>query len=220
MEVKKVKKEIKEKKGLTAISYDATGKERGEILLNRKIFACKAKDALLAQAVRVHLTNQRSGTAKAKTRSEVSGSTRKIYRQKGTGRARHGSIKAPIFVGGGVVGGPKPKDYSKKLNKEQKKKAFFGVLTAKQEKNAIIVLAKGEEEKVQKTKQVAQFLAKIVPQAKRTLFVILKGKGRKLLQAGRNIENIEFVESELLNTYQVLKAEFLIFSEDALSQIK
>src|SRR3989338_9847754 len=97
----------------------------------KEIFAVEASPRLLAQYVRVYLANRRQGTASAKTRAEVKGSTRKIYKQKGTGKARHGDIKAPIFIGGGVVGGPIPRDFSLKFNKKQKRKVLFYALTLK-----------------------------------------------------------------------------------------
>ena len=118
---KKVKKTVKA--GLTIPVYGLDGKEKGAAELPKEIFTVEASPKLLAQYVRVYLVNRRQGTASTKTRGEVSGSTRKIYKQKGTGKARHGDIKAPIFTGGGVVGGPKPQDYSLKLNKKQTKKA-------------------------------------------------------------------------------------------------
>ena len=135
-EVKKVA--VKKTSGLTVPVYDIKGKEKGTLILPKEAFAVSVKPQLLAQAVRVYQFNRRQGTASTKTRGEVTGSTRKIYRQKGTGRARHGDIKAPIFVGGGIVGGPKPKDYSLGINKKQKTKAFFGALTLKlKEKNIL-----------------------------------------------------------------------------------
>src|SRR3989338_10897476 len=105
------------------VIYNIEGKEEKTIELPKDIFSVSANPSLLAQAVRVYLVNQRQGNVKVKTRSEVIGSTRKIYRQKGTGKARHGAIKAPIFVGGGVAHGPKQKDYNLKFNKKMRKKA-------------------------------------------------------------------------------------------------
>src|SRR3989339_216040 len=116
------KPSVKKNITLSVRVFSIDGKEKKTIELNKNIFDVKVSPSLLAQAVRVYLANQRAGTASSKTRSEVVGSTRKIYRQKGTGKARHGSLKAPIFVGGGVVGGPKPRDFSLKINKKQKTK--------------------------------------------------------------------------------------------------
>src|SRR4030067_502896 len=117
---KTAKKEIKNK--LETAVYNPDGKVMKKISLPSDVFDVEVKAELLNMAVRIYQANQRLGTHKAKTRGQVTGSTRKIYRQKGTGRARHGDIKAPIFIGGGVVGGPKPRDFSLKLSKKQIKK--------------------------------------------------------------------------------------------------
>src|SRR3989338_8227396 len=110
---------------------DVTGRRKGSVELPREIFGAKINEKLMAQAVRVYLVNQRQGTASTKTRGEVAGSTRKIYRQKGTGRARHWSITAPIFRGGGIVFGPRVRGFSLKLSKQMKKKALSSALAQK-----------------------------------------------------------------------------------------
>src|SRR3989338_4919632 len=140
--IKTVKKTETKKSsaGLTIPVYDLNGKEKGTVELAKEIFAVEASPKLLAQYVRVYLANRRQGTASTKTRGEITGSTRKIYKQKGTGRDRHGDIKAPIFVGGGTVGGPKPRDYSLKFNKKQTKKALFYSLSLKFKEQGIFGL--------------------------------------------------------------------------------
>src|SRR3989338_5152877 len=118
-------------KGLVAKVFDTKGALKKTIDLPKEIFGVQENNILLAQAVRVYLANQRQGTVSTKTRGEVAGSTRKIYRQKGTGRARHGSIRAPIFVHGGLVFGPKPRDYSMKFPKKMRKAALASALSSK-----------------------------------------------------------------------------------------
>src|SRR3989344_7204583 len=114
---------------LTVPVYEISGKEKGSLSLPKEAFSVDVNKALLAQAVRVYQSNQRQGTASTKTRGEVVGSTRKIYRQKGTGRARHGDIKAPIFVGGGVAHGPKSANYRKSISQKMRRIALLGALS-------------------------------------------------------------------------------------------
>jgi len=171
---------------------------------------------LLAQAVRVYLANQRQGNASTKTRGEVTGSTRKIYRQKGTGKARHGDIKAPIFVGGGIVGGPRPKNYSLSINKNQKRKAFFGSLSLKLKENKIIVL----EDKVliakPKTKDIFSFLEAMKQENRRVVFILPKMEKSNFILSARNIKKADIVDAKSLTTYEVLKEGLLIFLESSL----
>ena len=128
---KKLTTPKKKKVNLTIPVYDLDGKEKSTLEVAKEIFGIESNPKLIAQYVRVYHANQRQGTSSTKTRGEVRGSTRKIYRQKGTGKARHGDIKAPIFVGGGVVGGPQPGKHSLKLNKKQIKKSLFTALSLK-----------------------------------------------------------------------------------------
>src|SRR5579885_383385 len=139
--------------------YGIDRKVSGKVSLPHVIFGEKVNKQLLAQAVRVYLANKRQGTVSTKTRGEVDGSTRKIYRQKGTGRARHGSVRAPIFVHGGVVHGPKPRDYSLNLPKKMRRKALFSALSAKLQDGQIKVVA-GFEKLEPKTKA---FISAITP---------------------------------------------------------
>src|SRR3990170_8751536 len=136
---RQISKQNSKEKKLQAILFNIDGESVGKISLPPEIFAYKVGPKLLAQAVYIHLANQRAGTRSTKTRSQVTGSTRKIYRQKGTGRARHGDITAPIFVGGGIVGGPKPRDYSANMNKKQKRKALFISLSEKAKRGEVRV---------------------------------------------------------------------------------
>ncbi len=200
--------------------YDAKGNEKDSITLPKGIFSVAANPKLLAQYVRVYLANQRQGTASTKTRGEVIGSTKKIYRQKGTGRARHGDIKAPIFVGGGVVGGPKPKDYSLKLNKKQKRKSLFLALSLKQKDHAILQ-AENELSNIKpKTKLAMQFLTTARIQNEKILFVFPKMEKNNFILASRNIPNIYFSDASSLNAYVILNADKIIFIDNALSVLE
>lgn len=212
--------EKKNPSGLTIKIYDAQGSEKKTLEISKEIFSQKENPELLAQYVRVYLANQRQGTASTKTRGEVTGSTRKIYRQKGTGRARHGSIKAPIFVGGGIVGGPKPRDYSLKLNKKQKRKALFLALSLKQKEHAIYAAEKDLIAIEPKTKLVAHFLSKIGSEFKKVLFVLPKMEKNNFIFAARNIPGVWIIDTHSINPYLLLQAEKIIFIDNALSVLE
>ena len=161
-------------------------------------------DKLLAQAVRVHLANQRQGTQSALTRAEVNRTRKKLYKQKGTGGARHGDRKAPIFVGGGISFAPKPRDYSLKLSKSMRKKALDEALKLKKtEKLAISENFNG------KTKDLAKLLT-----GAKSYLLITHGHQENLWRAARNMANVTVIPQQLLNTYEVLKAE-KVFTVDA-----
>ncbi len=202
--------------GLNMPLYDISGKEKEALNLPKEIFNVKASPKLLAQYVRVYLANQRQGTASAKTRGEVSGSTKKIYRQKGTGRARHGSSKAPIFVGGGVVGGPKPTDHSLKMNKKQKQKALFSALTMK--RKDIIGLA--ESRTGIKTKNMTSFLKNLKLEGTRILLVMPKMEKNSLLLAARNISNIQLTDAVSINAYDTIRTNKIIMLDTALTVLE
>lgn len=200
--------------------YNLEGEEISSLSLPKEIFKFKVNDKLLSQAVRVYLANQRQGTASTKDRGEVSGSTRKIYRQKGTGRARHGSIKAPIFVGGGIVGGPKPRDYSLKINKKQKKQALFGSLSLQFRNNNILIFSdKVLKSDNLKTKLAFYLLKKLKIDNKKVLFVFPDIKNNFYLSL-RNIPKVSFVNSKSINFYEVLRNQKIVFFESSLEEIK
>ncbi len=204
-------------RGITIPVYDIDGKEAKTVSLPKEIFDIKASPKLLAQYVRVYLANQRLGTASAKTRGEVTGSTRKIYRQKGTGRARHGSIKAPIFVGGGVVGGPQPRDYSLKLNKKQKQKALFYALTLR--RNDIIGLV-SDAKMGPKTKIIFKFLKNLKLEGDRTLLVLPKMEKNNFVLASRNIVGLQLTDAASLNAYETMRTKKIIFLDTALTVLE
>lgn len=193
------------------------GKVIGKIQLPIELFGAKVNRQLMAQAVRVYLANQRAGTASTKTRGEVEGSTRKIYKQKGTGRARHGGVRAPIFVGGGIVFGPKPRDFTLAFPKNMKRLALASALTCKlQEKNVIVV--EGLERIVPKTKVMAATLQTIGAIGK--TLVVTSAQAQSVVRAGRNIEDVDIVPAHTLHTYAVLNHKNLVFTKDAIPVLK
>lgn len=201
---------------MTVPVYDLQGNKKKTITLPKEMFSETASPKLLAQYVRVYLANQRQGTVSTKTRAEVAASTRKIYRQKGTGRARHGAISAPIFVGGGLVKGPKPKDFSLKINKKQKRKAFFAALSLALKEDQIVGLVNDSLKIEPKTKKVAKFLEDLDLKNKKVVIVVPKFESGGLILSSRNIPKVELREAKSLNAYDVLNAQKIIFIEDSL----
>lgn len=214
------KKVVKAKSELTIPVYGIDGKETGLLKLPKEIFKVDINPELLALYVRVYLANQRQGTASTKTRGEVTGSTRKIYKQKGTGRARHGDIKAPIFVGGGIVGGPKPRDYSLKLNKKQIKKALFSALSLKFKNQQISGLSNEFLSIKPKTKTIAQFLKSLSLDKKEALIVVPKMEKNGIVLASRNLPRVELLDVGSINPFAILKNKIVLIVEDALKMIK
>lgn len=230
--VNKTEKPIKTKRsiavkadaGLKIDLYDTTGKVTGKVSLHKDIFGVKINPTLMAQAVRVYLANQRQGTLSTKTRSEVTGSTRKIYRQKGTGRARHGDIKAPIFIGGGIAHGPKPRDFSLGLSKTMKRKALFSALSSKLKNNSLLAVG-GMETLNKKTKEMVSVLENLKlldSKAKKTAKILLvtPNSAENLLLAGRNIKGLDMEMANLLNTYEVLNHDKLLFLQDSFAVLE
>lgn len=219
--VTKTKKEIVSKKSSLSVDvFSVDGKVSGEMELPKEIFGVKVNEKLLAQAVRVHLANSRQGTLGTKTRAEVVGSNRKIYAQKGTGRARHGSIKAPIFVGGGIVFGPKPRDFSLKLPQKMKLQALISSLSDKFQQKRLLILNDLKNSKI-KTKEAMGFLLKLNLEMKKgkLLFptlLVCDNKHPELILASRNISNLDLTPPQLLNAYQILTHKNIIFTKDAL----
>lgn len=214
-------KPVKRADGLTVNVYDVKGKIAGKTTLPKELFAAKVNPMLMAQAVRVYLANQRKGTASTRTRGEIQASTRKIYRQKGTGRARHGAISAPIFVGGGVVFGPKPRDYALSLPKKMRRKALASALTSKVKEIKVIA---GLEKLEPKTKVMFETLTALTinqePRTKNKILLILPGKIENVQRAARNIEGVTIRPVNLLTTYEVLNNNVLLFMKDAITTLE
>lgn len=201
--------------GLSAVVFAADGKASGKVTLPAELFGAKVNEALLSQSVRVYLANQRQGGAKAKTRGEVEGSSRKIYRQKGTGKARHGSIRAHIFVGGGVVFGPVTRDFHLKMSKSMRRLALVSALSARHED---VVIVDGLETMAPKTKQVAAALT-AAGATEKVLLVIPKDTPL-LARAARNIHELDIVSSKDLHTYAILTHKKIVFTKKSLEESK
>lgn len=206
---------------LTVEVYTVSGRKAGTVELPKEIFGSEINNALMAQAVRIYLANQRMGTASTKTRGEVKGSSRKIYRQKGTGRARHGSIRAPIFVKGGVVFGPKPRDFSLKLPKKMKRAALISALSSKFKDGEIKVYS-GLQKIDPKTKIMADLLKTSGAKAGKILLITStdeKSGLQDLYRSARNIKDIKILPVNMLNTYEVLDNKQVLLMKEAVNLI-
>jgi large subunit ribosomal protein L4 len=195
------------------------GQETGrKVTLNEAIFGIEPNDHVLYLDVKQYLANQRQGTAKSKERSEISGSTRKLGRQKGGGGARHGDINSPLLRGGGRVFGPTPRDYSFKLNKKVKKLARKSALSYKAQENAIIVVEDFTMD-APKTKEFVSISSNLKVGDKKVLFVMADANSNVYLSA-RNLQKAEVLEANKLNTYKVLNADVLVITEKSLQTIE
>ena len=198
---------------------DQTGKDTGKkVNLNDSIFAVEPNDHAIYLDVKQYLANQRQGTHKAKERAEIVGSTRKIKKQKGTGTARAGSIKSGIFKGGGRMFGPRPRNYSFKLNKNVKRLARKSALTIKANEKAIMVLEDFNFD-APKTKNFTAVLKALDLQNKKSLFV-LGGSNNNVYLSSRNLKGSEVITSSELSTYKVLNANQLVLLESSLEGIE
>ena len=194
------------------------GQETGrKVALNDAIFGIEPNDHVLYLDVKQFLANQRQGTAKAKERSEVSGSTRKLGRQKLGGGARRGDINSPVLVGGGRVFGPKPRDYRFKLNKKVKVLARKSALSYKMQENAIIVVEDFNFE-APKTKEFVNITKNLKVEGKKTLLVLPEVNKNVYLSA-RNLKSAEVMTANTINAYKVLNADVLVISEKSLETI-
>ena len=194
------------------------GQETGRtVTLNESIFGIEPNDHVIYLDVKQYLTNQRQGTAKTKERSEVSGSTRKLGRQKGGGGARRGDINSPVLVGGGRVFGPKPRDYGFKLNKKVKSLARRSALSYKAQENAIVVVEDFTMD-VPKTKDFVNIAKNLKVDGKKTL-LILPEVNKNVYLSARNLQRSEVMTASSLNTYKVLNADVLVVTENSLKTI-
>ena len=193
------------------------GQDCGSIKLSDKVFKQEYNEALIHQVVVAHLANLRQGTKSSLTRSEVRGHAKKPWRQKGTGRARQGSTKAPQWRGGGVAFAPKPRDFSKKVNKEAKRVAFRSAISTKLAEKELIVL-ENLELKNAKTKSMVEALKNIG--IDKTAVVVTLGQNENVLRASGNIPGVEVTTSELLNVYDIVKCDKLVVTADAIKSIE
>ncbi len=194
------------------------GQDTGrKVVLDDAVYGIEPNDHAIYLDVKLFLANQRQGTAKAKERSEVSGSTRKLGRQKGGGGARRGDINSPVLVGGGRVFGPTPRDYSFKLNKKLRRLARKSALAYKAQENAIVVVEDFTFE-APKTKNFIEVINNLKVDGKKALFV-LPGADKAVYLSARNIERVNVMAASALNTYKVLDADVLVLFEGAIDTV-
>ena len=195
------------------------GEDTGrKVVLNDAIFGIEPNDHVIYLAVKQYMANQRQGTHKSKERSEISGSTRKLGRQKGGGGARRGDINSPLLVGGARVFGPKPRDYSFKLNKKVKLLARKSALSYKAKENNIVVVEDFELE-APKTKEFVNIINNLNVSGKK-LLMVLPGVNKNVYLSARNLQRTNIMTASALNTYSVLNAETLVVTENALKAIE
>ena len=197
--------------------YNMEGKEVGTMELSDAIFGVEINEHLVHMAVVQQLANNRQGTQKAKTRSEVSGGGRKPWRQKGTGHARQGSTRSPQWTGGGVVFAPTPRDYSFKINKKEKRAALKSVLTDKLNNNALVVVDKLAFDEI-KTKNFANVM-KNLNVAEKAL-VVLNENDKNVVMSAKNIPSVKTTLTNTINVYDILNAKTLVLTQDAVKTIE
>ena len=198
--------------------YDMAGTKTGEIELSDAVFGIEPNESVLHDAVKNYLANQRQGTQSALTKGEVSFTTRKPWRQKGTGRARAGYYGSPVWTHGGVAFAPKPRDYSYRLNKKVKRLALKSALSAKAAADEIIVIDDMKMDEI-KTKNFALLLDKIGAGEGKTL-VITAGSDVNVIKSARNIAGVQTANADVLNPYIVLNNSRLVIAKDAVAKIE
>ncbi len=195
------------------------GQETGrKVTLDDQIFGIEPSDHAIYLDVKQHMANKRQGTHKAKERSDVAGSTRKIKRQKGTGTARAGDIKSPVFRGGGTTFGPRPRNYGFRLNKKVKQLARKSALSYKARENGILVVEDIEME-APKTKEMVNLKSNLQIAEKKALFV-LPAQNNNIYLSSRNLQDVSVVTVSDLNTYQVLNAKSVVFLEGSVKKLE
>lgn len=200
----------------TVSVYNIEGKQVGEVQLNDDVFGAKINEHLMHMSVINHLANKRQGTQSAKTRAEVRGGGRKPWKQKGTGHARQGSIRAPQWKGGGVVFAPKPRDYSFKLNKKERRAALKSALSLKVNESKLIVLDALEFSEV-KTKKMQSVLDGL--KLKKAL-IVLNEKNENVVLSARNIPSVKTALTSTINVYDILKYDSFVVTKDAIATIE
>ena len=196
--------------------YNMEGKEVDTIELSDAVFGVEVNEHLVHMAVVQQLANNRQGTQKAKTRSEVSGGGRKPWRQKGTGHARQGSIRAPQWTGGGMVFAPVPRDYSFKLNKKEKRAALKSALTSRVLENKLIVVDELKLDEIKTKKFVAVMKNLNVEKA----LVVLNDNDEKVVASAKNVEGIKTALTNTINVYDILKYQTVVVTKDAVATIE
>jgi large subunit ribosomal protein L4 len=197
--------------------YNTSGEQVGEIDLADSVFGVPVHQSVLHDAVVAYLANQRQGTHDTKTRAEVRGGGRKPWRQKGTGRARHGSIRSPIWRGGGIIFGPHPRDYSIRLPRKVKRLAMKSALSSKVENGSIVVLDQLKIEQP-RTKEMVQILGKLKVDNKALL--VTAEKDENVFKSARNIPGIKPTSAGLLNVYDLMLHQTLVITRDAVNRVE
>ena len=196
--------------------YNMEGKEVGTIELNDAVFGVEVNEHLVHMAVVQQLANNRQGTQKAKTRSEVSGGGRKPWRQKGTGHARQGSTRAPQWTGGGVVFAPVPRDYSFKLNKKEKRAALKSALTSKVQGSSLIVVDELKFDEI-KTKNFTNVMNNLKVEKG---LVVIADNDTNVVMSARNVADVDTTLVNTINVYDVMKAKTVVLTKDAVAKIE
>lgn len=196
--------------------YNMEGKEVGTIELNDAIFAIEPNENLVHKAVVLQLANKRQGTQKAKTRAEVSGGGRKPWRQKGTGHARQGSIRAPQWKGGGVVFAPVPRDYSFKMNKRERRIALFSALSSKLADKKLVIVDELSFDSI-KTKNFVSVMNNLKIEK---AFVVMEDNNQNVVLSARNIPTVKTAQSNEINVYDILKYDTLVVTKAAVEAIE
>ena len=196
--------------------YDINGKKVSDVELNEAVFGIEPNEAIVHSVLVNYLANQRQGTQNTKTRAEVRGGGRKPWRQKGTGRARQGSIRAPQWMKGGIALGPKPRSYKYAIPKKMRKLALKSVLTSKVEEKELIVVDKLELKEI-KTKEMVKVLNNL--NTKKAL-IVLSEKNLNVQASARNIENVKTTLVNTINVFDLLKYDNLVVTEDAIKKLE
>jgi len=197
--------------------YDVDGKKLKAIELKEEVFGIKPNEAIVHSVLLNYLANQRQGTQSTKTRSEVRGGGRKPWRQKGTGRARQGSIRAPQWIKGGIALGPKPRSYKYRVNKKEKQLAIRSLLSSKVLENSLVVVDKFDFSEI-KTKQVVSALNNLKVEGK--TLIMIPEKDEKVQKSARNIENVRTASVSTINVYDLLKYKNLVVTVDTVKKLE
>ena len=197
--------------------YNMEGKKVSDVELNDNVFGIEPNEAVVHSVLVNYLANQRQGTQSTKTRSEVSGGGRKPWRQKGTGRARQGSIRAPHWVGGGVALGPKPRSYNYTVNKKEKRLAIKSMLSSKVLENELVVVENLPLKEI-KTKEMARILNNLKVEGKAV--ILLPEKDEIVQKSARNIEGVKTLQVGTINVYDLLKHKNLVVTEDTVKKLE
>ena len=196
--------------------FNLEGKEVSKVTLDNKVFGAEYNEDLIHQAVVTYLANQRQGTKSTLTRAEVAGGGRKPWRQKGTGRARQGSIRSPQWVHGGIVFAPKPRDFEKKMNAQMRRGAFISALSTMMKEKAIIVVDDMNIEA--KTKVAVKVLESL--NANRRVTVVTDGVNENAIRAFANLEGKAVTTADILNTYDLVVSDYVVMTKDAIKKIE